>query len=95
MSCCGKSAPVAYSVNKPIAKPIMTQRPLPISFARVQPNTLHGMPPVSTEVCCSSACGVVFSLRGVPISWFPCEAMLTGPEQKGAVGMSHALQACS
>jgi hypothetical protein len=33
---------VAYSVSSPTNTPNMTQRPLPISFAGVQPNTLGG-----------------------------------------------------
>lgn len=37
----GKSTPVAYSVNKPTNTPNITQRPLPISFDSVQPNTLR------------------------------------------------------
>ena len=40
-SCCGKSAPVAYSVSRPTAKPNITHRPFPISFFLVKPNTLH------------------------------------------------------
>lgn len=36
----GKSTPVAYSVNRPTNTPNITQRPLPISLAGVQPNTL-------------------------------------------------------
>lgn len=36
-----KSTPVEYSVKRPTNTPNMTQRPLKISFARVQPNTLH------------------------------------------------------
>lgn len=37
----GKSTPVAYSVNKPTNTPNITHRPLPISLASVQPNTLR------------------------------------------------------
>ena len=33
--------PVAYSVMRPMKKPIMTHRPLVISFLLVQPNTLQ------------------------------------------------------
>lgn len=35
-----KSTPVAYSVKQPTSRPNITQRPFPISFASVQPNTL-------------------------------------------------------
>jgi hypothetical protein len=40
-SWCGKSTLVAYSVSRPMAKPIMTHLPLLISFSGVHPNTLH------------------------------------------------------
>ena len=36
-----QGSPVAYSVMSPTRSPIITQRPLLISFLRVQPNTLR------------------------------------------------------
>lgn len=56
LSCCGKLAPVAYSVRRPTAKPNMTHRPLPISFALVQPNTLQAGGHPERTVRSSAAC---------------------------------------